>query len=145
MSSTRLTFAVSMAAFLVCAGMAQAAVAESRYAEGVYSDYAAATGNRILFEVTTLQSGRLSELARQPFGEVIKTSDYQIETSMVNLDFDLPHAVSSRAKAADRQLTATVEGFNKVGYPVRQGQYRLLEISVGLGTETTTHEALEFC
>jgi hypothetical protein len=76
---------------------------------------------------------------------VIKASGYQIETSMVNLDFALPHAVSSRTKAADHQLAATVERFNKVGYPVRQGQYRLLEIGVGLGTENTTHEALEFC
>jgi hypothetical protein len=145
MSKTRLTFAVSMAALLVCGGVAQAAIANSHYAEGVYSDYAEATGNRILFEVTALQNGRLSELAGQPFGDVIKAPGYQIETSMVNLDFDLPHRVSSLTKAADHQMTATVEGFDKVGYPVQQGQYRLLEVKVGLGTEATTHEALEFC
>src|SRR3978361_343806 len=74
MSRTRLTFAVSMAARLVCAGVSQAAIANGHYAEGVYSDYAEATGNRIVFEVTTLQSGPLSELGGQRFGDVIQAS-----------------------------------------------------------------------
>ncbi len=145
MSRSRLTFAASMAALMACAGVAQAAVADSHYAEGVYSDYAAATGNRILFEVATRSGGPLSELAGRPFGEVIEVPAYQIETSMIDLDFDQPHTVSSLSKAADRQLSATVAGFNKVGYPVRQGQYRILEIGVGLGSEVTSHQALEFC
>jgi hypothetical protein len=134
-----------MVALLACGGLAQAAIADGHYAEGVYSDYAAATGNRILFEVTTLQNGPLSELGGQRFGDVIQASGYRIETSMINLDFDLPHVVTVPAKSTDRQLTATVEDFDKVGYPSRQGQYRLLEIGVGLGTEKTTHQALEFC
>jgi hypothetical protein len=145
MSSTRLTFAVSMVALLICAGAAQAAVADGHYAEGVYSDYAEATGNRILFDVTTLESGRLSELAGQRFGDVIQASGYRIETSMINLDFDLPHVVTAQTKSMDHELTATAEDFDKAGYPSRQGQYRLLEIGVGLGTEKTTHQALEFC
>lgn len=134
-----------MAALLACAGVSQAAIANGHYAEGVYSDYAAATGNRIVFEVTTLQNGPLSELGGQRFGDVIQASGYRIETSMVNLDFDLPHGVTAQTKSMDHELTATAEDFDKAGYPSRQGQYRLLEIGVGLGTATTTHQALEFC
>ena len=58
---------------------------------------------------------------------------------------EVGEGLAGAGRGLDHQLTATVEGFDKVGYPVQQGQYRLLEIGVGLGTETTTHEALEFC
>jgi len=98
------------------------------YAEGVYAEYAAATGDQILFEVRELESGRLSQLAGVSLGELIALPAYQVEASQFGTYIRNPHITTPELGALDHtgDLELTPEDFEAVGYPVKMGRYRTL-------------------
>ncbi len=116
------------------------------YAEGVYAEYAAGAGKQILFEVETLASGRLAEIAQISFGELIAVPAYRIEAEEFGTQLRNPHFTTADQKAADlTDLEATAWDFEEIGYPLEMGVYRLLGVGVAIDSTIREHEALEFC
>jgi len=116
------------------------------YAEGVYAEYAAGTGNRIAFEVETLASGRLAGLAGQRFGDLIATPEELVVASQFGTQLRNPRFVSSFDGVFDlTDLDAAIDRFGEVGYPLELGRYRTLNVRTTLGTETREHQAMELC
>jgi hypothetical protein len=131
-------------ATLTLAGTVHAA--EPGYAEGIYRDYAKATAGAVKFKVSTMESGSLQELAGQPLSHFLGTPSYSLSAenaglSLENVQFD-PVTLKSGYLA---DLDNSVDGFNEVGFPVENGQYRLLEVRMTVGKDRLSHIALEAC
>ncbi|MBZ4420723.1 hypothetical protein [Myxococcus sp. RHSTA-1-4] len=136
------------------AGTAQAAgnKAENRgYAESLYAEYAAGAGGRVAFDVETLASGPLKQVANVPFGELVKATDFMVDADQVGTEVRAPRFVAPYATRGydvymASELRNTPAGFETVaGYPITAGTWRKLEVSTTIGSETRRHEALEFC
>src|ERR1041384_4658263 len=61
-------------------------------AEGIYNEYASATGGKVSFNVQTLSQGPLSDLAGRPFSAFLVAPTYRVEsdqngTEMTNVSF----------------------------------------------------------
>lgn len=121
------------------------------YAEGIYSRYAAGTGNQLSFEVKTLDSGSLKEIAEVPFGQLVSASGHMITADEVGPQLRNPRFVASSATHGydtflSTELKHTPRDFERAaGYAVEAGTYRKLLVSASIGSETRQHEALEFC
>jgi hypothetical protein len=134
-------------------GQAQAAgehPAKRGYAEGLYAEYAAGTGNQIAFEVKTLATGPLKQIAELPFEQLLAPTDHRVDAEQVGTELRAPRFVAPHTQGFDvfmaSELKNTAMGFETVaGHPVKLGVYRKLEVSTTLGSETRRHEALEFC
>ncbi len=134
-------------------GHAQAAgnqEASRGYAEGMYAEYAAGTGNQISFDVKTLAKGSMTQIAETPFGELLATSNYLVAADQVGTELRAPRFVAPHTLGFDvfmaSELKNTAMGFETVASrPVNQGVYRKLAVSATIGSETKQHEALEFC
>jgi len=116
-----------------------------KYAESVYAEYTAGAGGKVLFEVETLETGKLADIAGARFGDLIETPAYRVESSQFGLEIRNPHFFTPKsvAYAAD-DLEYTVEGFEEVGYPIDMGVYRKLQVGVAIGSTIREHQALEF-
>ncbi len=132
-------------ALLALAGATQAA--QSDYAEDVYREYAAASGGAISFSIKTIESGPLTELSGLPVSHFTGTPDYIVIADNAGLHLEnllvLPVDQVKTGYLAD--LDATVDGFSEVGFPVRLGQYRLLQVQITAGDDEREHVSLEAC
>jgi hypothetical protein len=119
------------------------------YAEGLYAEFAAGTGHRVSFEVKTLGTGALTQIADVPFNQLVSSAGYLIDADQVGTELRAPRFVAPYTQGYDvfmaSELRNTPNGFETVGYPVKGGVYRKLEIAATIGSETRRHEALEFC
>lgn len=116
------------------------------YAEGVYAEYSTGSGRSVLFSVQSLGGGSLSELAGKRFSELVGLPSYTVEATQVGTEIRRVHFESAGLDALDlSDLEAGVADFEKVGYPMDLGRYRALQVSVAIGAEARTHQALEFC
>lgn len=116
------------------------------YAEGVYAEYAAGTGNRIAFTVETLDSGRLASLAGRTFGDLVATPDELVLASQFGTQLRNPRFVSAFEGSFDlTDLDEAFDRFAEVGYPLELGRYRTLRVTTTLGAETREHQAMELC
>lgn len=116
------------------------------FAEGVYAEYSLATGRGVLFSVQSVGAGSLATLTGKPFESIVGFPTYRVEAQQAGLDIRRPHFEAADVSTMDlSDLEGTVEGFNKVGYPVELGQYRQLRVTVAIGSDVRTHDALEFC
>lgn len=121
------------------------------YAEAVYAEYAAGTGGRIAFEVETLASGPLKQVAEVPFGQLIAATGHMVDAEQVGTELRAPRFVAPYDTGGydvfmASELKNTPAGFETVaGYPLKAGTWRKLGVSTTLGAETRRHEALEFC
>jgi hypothetical protein len=143
--------AVGLLALGVGPTQAAEAHATSRgYAESTYAEYAAGTGNQIAFDVKTLTTGSLTQIANIPFGQLVATTDHLVDADQVGTELRAPRFVAPYTQGFDvfmaSELKNTAMGFETVaGHPVKLGVYRKLEVSTTIGSETRQHEALEFC
>jgi len=120
--------------------------APNGYAETVYAEYAAGTGDRIAFEVETVASGRLASLAGQQFGDLVTAPEELVVASQFGTQLRNPRFVSSFDGVFDlTDLDAAIDRFGEVGYPLELGRYRTLNVRTTLGTETREHQAMELC
>ncbi len=131
-------------AAILFSNLTQAAVND--YAEGIYRDYSAATDNRITFKVETFDSGKLSDLVGLPMSTFTGVPAYSIYVQEQALALREAQFVSSNLDEMYLDdLDFRVEAFEKAGFPIDQGRYRQLQISVGIGEEMRSHRAIEFC
>jgi len=114
------------------------------YAEAVYAEYAAGTGHQVSFEVKTLATGKLEEIADAPFGDLIASSGHRVDAWQVGTEIRDPHFITT-AVLETQELEYTAAGFKKVGYPLELGTYRTLQVSTTIGSEVKQHQAIEFC
>jgi len=116
------------------------------YAEGIYSEYAAAADDGIQFEVSTIKSGNLSDIADMDFGKLIEVSDYVIQASQFATHFRNPKFVTATEKNQDLgDLRGNALEFERHGLPVELGTYRLLWIDSSINGDVNRHQAMEMC
>jgi len=142
--------AVSLLSLGVTSAHAAGKAESGGYAEGLYAEYAAGTGNQIAFDVKTLAAGSLKQVADVSFGQLLSASGYMIDADQVGTEIRAPRFVAPyTTRGFDifmaSELKNTARGFETVGYPVQTGTYRKLGVSATIGSETRQHEALEFC
>ena len=117
-----------------------------RYAEGVYADFAQASGEKVSFEVRTLSSGPMRRLEGRSFAELTGEPRYRLEFEETRSSRIVDPTFAPLAATIDRaELDAGVEGFDVVGLPVNKGVYRVLAVRTSSGGQTRDHQALEFC
>lgn len=132
-------------------GPAQAGEKEGSrgYAEGLYAEYSAGTAHQITFEVKTLATGSMRQLADVPFEQLVAATDYLIDADQAGTELRAPRFVAPYTRGYDvfmaSELKSTPSGFEAAGHPLKAGVYRKLAVSATIGSETRQHEALEFC
>lgn len=119
----------------------------SGYAEGIYGEYAAASGGAISFDLGVLETGPLNELAGQPISQFTGTPAYIVIVDNADL-----HLENVQILPVERVMTGylddlstMVDGFAEVGFPLALGEYRLLQVRFKDGDDTREHIALEAC
>jgi hypothetical protein len=136
---------------LLALGVGPAQAAASRgYAESMYAEYAAGTGNQLSFDVKTLDTGSLKQIAEIPFGQLLATTPYLIHADQVGTEIRNPRFVAPYTQGFDvfraSELKNSAMGFETVASrPIKLGVYRKLAVSTTIGSETKQHEAFEFC
>ncbi len=139
--------AIGLAAVAVGASSLHAAQVgtDAGYAEGIYRDFAAASGQRTGFDVRTISSGPLRKIEGKAFAQLVGEPRYQLafqetrDSRIVSPQFGAVLSVNRD------ELDAGVEGFDVVGFPVSKGAYRTLAVQVTVNGQTRTHQALEMC
>lgn len=135
-------FAVALA----CAAALPAFAADARgYAEGIYADYAG-DKDGVTFAVDTIRSGSLADIAALSMEQLVGPATYLVEgddkaTSVDNVRL----APLDSSKVNAEAFAARIDGFEKVGLPLDQGNYRLLQITVEVDKQLQRHQAAEFC
>ena len=121
--------------------------ATGNYAEDLYREYAAATGDALSFELKVIESGPLAELSGYPVGHFTGTPDYLLFADNAGLTLtDVKMLPVEQVKTAYLDdLATTVDGFGAAGFPVSMGEYRLLEVTVKAGEGSRQHVSLEAC
>ena len=115
-------------------------------AEGIYNEYATATGGKVSFSIQTLSQGPLSDLAGRPFSAFLVEPTYRVEsdqdgTELTNVSF----IDSVDSDFEHQELSSLPDQFEGVGLPLRMGVYRRLGITVAIGADSRSYESMEFC
>lgn len=136
-----------LAAATVLALASPLQAATGSYAEDLYREYAAATGEALSFSLDTIESGPLAELSGQPVSHFTGTPDYIVVAENTGLSLsEVQLFPAEQVKTAYLDdLSATVDGFGEAGFPVSMGQYRLLAVTLKSGGISREHVALEAC
>jgi len=142
-----MTAFVTLVVLVCCAvALAQSAPKASNYAEGLYAEFAAGTGGKVSFQITTLDRGPLTSIQGIPFSSLLSAPPYRLETSDHGTDLlDAHFAVPQNPSYNLHDMANSVDKFSSVGYPVLDGSYRRLNVTGTIGTDTHQWEALEFC
>lgn len=140
------SIAVALAVVVAAASSPQAAQTTAPgYAEDLYRDFSAASGQRADFTVRTLSSGPMQRLEGRSFGQIIGEPRYQLVFEETRNSRVVNPKIANVASLDRTELDGGVEGFDVVGYPVTKGAYRVLSVQVRTNGETKTHRALEMC
>jgi len=148
MKSGVLAVAVALACSASLYANEKAPVERQGYAEGVYGDYSDASSRDLSFSLKTIESGPLTELSGKPIGYFLGAPDHLVVAE--SSGFGLANVQSMPVDKAESgyldDLAATVDGFDEAGFPVSQGHYRLLEVTMEMdGSKQPSHVALEAC
>ena len=116
------------------------------YAEGIYADYSVATGNKLLFEVETIEQGRLDSLGNAPLSSLVSTPDHRFESADSGLEISSLSLVQKAvAEYGTHDLEFTAADFSEAGYPASEGVYRKLQVASAIDDYLLDHQALELC
>jgi hypothetical protein len=124
---------------------ASSPTAPSGYADGIYADFAMASGQQIAFKLGTLESGSLRQLEGRSFGQILGTPRHRLEVDEDRLDLRNARIRGDLQGFDASELKGGVEGFEVVGLPLDMGRYRRLSIQATVAGRTIRHEALELC
>lgn len=115
------------------------------YAERVYDNYEQAASGAITFDLATLQSGSVAEIADIPVGDLLGVPDSWLR--MTPRGTEITSIVrEARDPALDEwQDTIDLHTFEQMGRPLDGAIYRLLSVSSALDGTTFSHQALEIC
>jgi hypothetical protein len=116
------------------------------HAEGIYNEYASATGGKVSFTVQTLSQGPLSDLAGKPFSAFLVAPTYRVEsdedgTELTNVGF----IDSVESDWEHQEFNSLPDRFQDVGLPLQMGVYRRLGITATIGADSRSYESMEFC
>jgi hypothetical protein len=115
-------------------------------AEGIYGEYAAATGGKVTFQVQTLEQGPMVQLAGQPFNMLLSTPNFRLETNQVGTLLQNPtFFVPENPGYGQHDMGASVDRFQTIGLPLNLGVYRRLGITAAIGADSRFYESMEFC
>ena len=141
-AKTLLITALGLTATLAASAQAK----NSDYAERLYQDYAAATGSKVSFALTTLRAGSLKDLEDGPMRAFTGIPSYSILVSEEALKLEGAQFVTADLNEIYLEdLDFRVESFEKSGFPLESGAFRQLSVAVTVDEETRTHRAMEFC
>jgi hypothetical protein len=116
------------------------------YAEGIYSEYAAAADGGVQLQVSTIKTGSLADISDVSFGNLIEVSDYVIQASQFGTHFRNAQLVAATEKNQDlSDLKANALQLESLGLPVELGTYRLLWVDVSVNDVVNRHQAMEMC
>lgn len=119
---------------------------EKDYAEGVYRDFSAASGDAVSFEVRTMAAGPMSRLQGRSFVQLTGEPSYRLGFGETRESRIAGPAFGAAPAQTDRtELDGDIGGFDIVGLPSRLGAYRILAVTARTGGQTREHRALEFC
>jgi hypothetical protein len=104
------------------------------HAEGIYNEYASATGGKVSLNVQTLSQGPLSDLAGRPFSTFLVAPVYRVEsdqdgTELTNVGFIEP----TDSDLVTQEMSSLPDQFEDVGLLLQMGVYRRLGITVAIG------------
>lgn len=136
-----------LAALSAALSIALPAAAADGYAEGLYRDYVAMHQGVVQVEIKAGEAGPLDQLSGRDMLSLVGLPDHTVVVDDES-DIRAPKAGFFEANRDDlylEDLTAYVDGFAKVGYPLELGDYRLLDVNVQIKGEALRHVAVEFC
>jgi hypothetical protein len=115
------------------------------YAEQVYGDYQTAAKGQIAFELTTLDAGRLSEVADRSVNELVGVPGSWIQMNQRATEIDGVRSEPRNPEEDEWSAVVSLSGFEELGLSVAEGSYRLLLVQVALDRAESEHQALEVC
>lgn len=142
------TLGICAGAALLLASAAHAAPLGKRlgYAERIYTEYADSADDKVSFDVSTAAHGKLKALVGKPFSSIINAPWRKLVASddgFVTSNHAFENADANSQEFSD--LNKTVADFEAIGYPVSEGQYRILDVIMTLERDVSNHRAIEFC
>lgn len=119
---------------------------KQQYAEAMYLDFTKYSGGRVTFDLHPRTEGSMSTLKGMKIEDVLPEPSYVLtsidgETSIEALAFDSPK--SNEAHIDERKIS--LDEFSRVGFPLSNGRFRLLSVTMKMGDEELFHDAVEFC
>ncbi len=138
---TRLATALGMT---LLAATAQAAT--TGYAEELYQDFAQAAHGQVKVSLQELRHGDLSAYADQKAALFTGVPLYTITAASSALEIESLSFNDVNMKSlylAD--LDTNLRDFDEAGFPLSGGQFRQFEVSIAIGKDARTHQAVEFC
>jgi len=117
----------------------------AKHAEEVYGQYQAAAPGRITFELDTLKSGALREVAEQPVNALVGVPDSHLSMSFRGTDITALRLEQGRPAGDEWAVPVNLKTFDSLGHPVDAGSYRLLAVRTVLDGVRSEHRALEVC
>ena len=148
MKTTVLVSSLAVGICVVCLGATLQAAqppAPTGYAEGIYADYAAASGRQVAFSLGVLESGQLRQLEGRSFKQILGAPTHLLDVDEDRLTLRNPRFRQDLKGYDATELRAGVEGFDAVGLPVELGRYRRLSVQATVDGRTRRHEAIEMC
>ncbi|QSX77567.1 hypothetical protein [Agrilutibacter solisilvae] len=148
MKTTVLVSSLAIGVSIVClAATLQASPppASTGYADGVYADFAAASGRQVAFSLGTLETGTLKQLQGRSFGQILGTPRHLVEVDEDRLSLRNPRFKRDLHGYDGTELRGGVEGFEVAGLPLEMGRYRKLAVQTTVAGKTMRHQAIELC
>jgi hypothetical protein len=116
------------------------------HAEGIYNEYASATGGKVSFNIQTLSQGPLSDLAGRPFSAFLVAPTYRVESDLDGTELTNVGFIDSVESDWEHQeFNSLPDQFQDVGLPLQMGVYRRLGITATIGADSRSYESMEFC
>ncbi|HWN71813.1 MAG TPA: hypothetical protein VNM90_29445, partial [Haliangium sp.] len=115
------------------------------YAESVYAHYEAAASAHIELDVTTLQTGNLEDIATVDAGDLLGVPGTWIRMEQRGTEITAVHREPRDPMQDEWQQPVDLREFEKLGYPLADGTYRLLAVIARVDGAPATHHALEAC
>lgn len=147
MNTKAVAVAVSWSAMLVgCSSESAVELTDTdAHAQEVYGQYQAATGGKVHFDVTTVESGRVLDVLDRTVNELIGVPSYRLAMEEMGTEI-----VSVKEQARDLLHDDWAEPvllsrFDELGRDVSTATYRVLAVHVNREGAPSTHHALQVC
>ena len=137
---------LALASTLLTFGAAPAFSSEVRgYAEALYSDYAAFSGDEIAFSLVTKSQGIAKGQAHSLLRSFIMPASYNVKADhlpnrLQKIEFE-PFKYEN-LELFNKQI---LKEYQSEGFPSNDATYRILVVQTRIGTDERSHEALELC
>jgi hypothetical protein len=118
----------------------------SNYAVGLYNEFSAAASGTISFQVQTVQTGSMTALAGKTLGSLVTVPPYRVEADQAGTTITRPRfVVPTDPNFGETDLSHSVDEFASHGFPLQDGAYSKLSVTVTISGDTRSHDAVEFC